>query len=71
MYSNRGLTFIKMVNYKIAIQDFEQAILLDSGIPSAYYGKGLIYFYTELFLQAIENFNLAIKLYPKYIEAAP
>lgn len=58
-----AITHIKIGNYSEAIRNCNKAIELDSSYQYSYYLKGLIFYETEDYFNAIENFDLAISLY--------
>ena len=39
-FDSRGLTYLKLGQWELAIADFNSALRLDSKLPSALYGRG-------------------------------
>jgi len=66
---NRGKDFFVEQKYDEAIQEFDQAIAIDSKFAEAYKGRGLAYFWKRDVDRGIEEFNYAIRLNPNDAEA--
>jgi protein O-mannosyl-transferase len=43
IFNNRGVAYGELGQYKLAIEDFNNAIGLDPGYPAAYYNRGVAY----------------------------
>jgi len=52
------------IQYKRAIADYDQALLLDPSRVAAYYERGLAYYYLDQNKRAIDDFDQAIRLDP-------
>jgi len=65
-YTNRGLAYDNLGEYRRAIQDFDQALRLDPGDAFAYNGRGSAYRKLGEYRRAIEDFDQAIRLDPGY-----
>jgi len=69
-YNWRGLIAGKEeLDYHRAIQNFDEAILLDPQYAIAYANRGIAYSKLGDYKKAIEDYNKAIKLYPNYSKA--
>ena len=60
-YERRAKVNFIMKNYHDALRDYDKCILLDSSIPTAYYGKAKIYIQRGDFKEAIPNLEESIK----------
>ena len=65
----RGAVRNRLSNYNAAIQDFNNAISLDSTDGDLYYGRGFAKLALQNFPEAVKDFNKAIELNPNDIEA--
>ncbi len=61
-YTNRGLTYADNGQYDRAIQDYNQAIMLDPNFAAAYMGRGIAYAVKGEYDQARSDFNKALAL---------
>jgi tetratricopeptide (TPR) repeat protein len=66
-YSNRGWAYNGLKQYKRAIQDYDQAIILDPKFANAYNGRGVAYLNLGQYECAIHDFDEVINLNPKYL----
>jgi len=66
---NRGNDFIAEKRLDDAIQEFDQAIAINSGLAEAYLGRGIAYRNKGDRDRALEEFNHAIRIRPNYAEA--
>lgn len=62
VYYQRGLLYLKLQQYRIAIQDFSNAIRMVPDSSSALYARALAYQGENNFVSAIDDLNSAIKL---------
>jgi tetratricopeptide (TPR) repeat protein len=69
IYGSRGVGYYSKGDYDRAIQDTDQAILLNPNEPSFYYTSGLAYKKRGDFDRAIQDFNEAIRLNPNFERA--
>ena len=69
LFDNRGAAYGKLGRYKLAIEDFNKAIGVDPGDPTAYFNRGTAYGKLGQHKLAIEDFNTAIRLNPDYAVA--
>jgi len=69
IYGSRGVGYYSKGDYDRAIQDTDQAILLNPDEPSFYYTRGLAYKRKGDFDHAIQEFNEAIRLNPNFERA--
>jgi tetratricopeptide (TPR) repeat protein len=69
VYYNRGLAYLNNHCYKKAIEDFDQAIRLDSKNADLYYSVGLAYFAQGNYDYAIRNYSRAIYYGPSNAKA--
>ena len=66
IYGSRGVGYYSKGDYDRAVQDTNQAILLNPIEPSFYYTRGLAYKKKGDFDRAIQDFNEAIRLDPNF-----
>jgi tetratricopeptide (TPR) repeat protein/S1-C subfamily serine protease len=64
-YATRGGTYYKLKEYKLAIDDFTQAIKIDSQNANYYAVRGGCYLQLKEYKQAIDDYTQAIKIDPK------
>ena len=64
-YATRGGTYYKLKEYKLAINDYTQAIKIDSQNAEYYAFRGGIYSVLEEYKQGIDDLTQAIQLDPK------
>jgi tetratricopeptide (TPR) repeat protein len=67
--NTRGLTKYKLGDYQGAIQDYNQALRLDSTYTYAYNNRGIAKKNLKDYQGAIQDYNKAIELKPNYAEA--
>ncbi len=65
----RGITYGKLGQYPLAIEEFDKALRLKPYYIKAYYNRGLAYAKLGQHQRAIENFNQAINMMPDYDKA--
>lgn len=63
-YNGKGLYFAKRCQYRQAIKNFDQAVILNRHDVQAYINRGNIYLKICNYRQAIEDFNTALRLKP-------
>ncbi len=69
IYSNRALLLGKyMYRDKEAIADYTKAINLDRNFQRAYLNRGLAYYFSEQYPQAISDFNKLVEINPESIK---
>ena len=68
-YSNRGLAYYDLKQYKKAVQDYSRAIELDPNYTAAYNNRGNSYYALNAYQQALPDFDQSLKLDPKYAKA--
>ena len=68
-FVNRGLERLKNEQYKEAIEDFTQAININSKYADAYFLRGCTYSDIGNYQEAIADYTCTIKITPKYIDA--
>ena len=67
---NRGIAYVELGQYQMAIEDYNKAIRLKPGIMlQAYNNRGNVYTKLGQYQMAIEDFNKAIRLKPDYAYA--
>ena len=64
-YATRGVTYYELKEYKLAINDYTQAIKIDSQNAEYYAFRGGIYSVLKEYKQAIDDLTQAIKIDPK------
>jgi tetratricopeptide (TPR) repeat protein len=62
VFESRGLVYMDMKNYNMAIEDFNQAIQFDETYPDNYHYRGLARIELHQLKEAIDDFNLALEL---------
>src|SRR5690606_34343713 len=62
IYYKRGLIYLNMQQYRVAIQDFGDAIRMVPDSPNAFYARALAYQGENNLERAIADLNSAIKL---------
>jgi serine/threonine protein kinase len=67
-YKNGYLYYVKG-DYDLAINEYNQAIKLNSNYGKAYFKRGLAHHKKNNFVQAIKDYDKAIELKPEYIDA--
>ena len=60
IFTQRGISFLKLKQFDKAINDFNSAIKIDSGSSIAYFNRGICNLRKEHWLNAIIDFNKAI-----------
>lgn len=68
-YTNRGLAFDSLGNYRRAIEDYDKAIEVNPQDAQAYYNRGNDYNYIGEYRQAINDLSMAIELNPRDAKA--
>ncbi len=63
-YDRRGAAYRNQGEYNLAIQDYNQAIKLNSKFAQAFNNRGVVYDHKGDFDRAIQDFDQAIKLKP-------
>ncbi|OUL31925.1 hypothetical protein BV378_01270, partial [Nostoc sp. RF31YmG] len=67
--NNQGAAKLKEKAYSAALEDFNQAIQLNSESTFAYYNRGLTYTYLKKYQAAIEDFDKVVAAVPAYATA--
>ncbi|OUL33588.1 hypothetical protein BV372_15765, partial [Nostoc sp. T09] len=67
--NNQGAAKLKGKAYSAALEDFNQAIQLNSEYTAAYYNRGLTYTYLKIYQAAIEDFDKVVATVPAYADA--
>lgn len=68
-YTKRGIAYEYLGESKLAIKDYDSAILTNSKYYDAYIQRGIIYFKLDDFKHAIKDFEKALELRPNYSKA--
>ena len=68
-FSNRGLAYHELKQYRVAIKDFNRAIELDPEYATAYNNRGNSHYELNEYQQALNDYNKSLKLKPKYAKA--
>jgi tetratricopeptide (TPR) repeat protein len=67
-YNLRGISYTKLKNFTLAINDFSESIKLQNGQNAdTYYNRGICYYDAKRYNDAIEDFDFSLDLYNKYI----
>jgi tetratricopeptide (TPR) repeat protein len=69
VYFGLGLVKTKMRKYNQAIAAFDQAIVLDSGNAEILVNRGTVYYYKDMYAEALIDLNLAIQVNPEEANA--
>ncbi|MEI6435607.1 MAG: tetratricopeptide repeat protein [Bacteroidota bacterium] len=71
LYAYRGAIFYNMQKYDKAIQDFDNALILNPNLPEVYYNRGLLYhlFEPKQLEKALSNYDIAIEFNPYLVDA--
>lgn len=62
---NRGEYYFSVPNYKEAINNYDEALVLDKNYIDALYKRGLAWYNLGNYKKAIENYSSAVKLNPQ------
>lgn len=68
-YNNRGKIKYYMYDFDGALEDFNNAILMDSSSFAAYNNRGAVYQQFGEFSKALQDYSKALSLKPDYFEA--
>ena len=68
-YNNRGITYRNIGQLNKALNDFNQAIVLNPRFAGAFYNRGLTYRNIGQLEKALNDFNQAIVLDPRFVVA--
>ena len=68
-YYNRGLVYLYLEQYELAIQDCDKALELNSNFAPTYINRGIIYFELGNYESAFNDYNKAIEYKPDYVNA--
>jgi tetratricopeptide (TPR) repeat protein len=68
-FLNRGRNRYQRGDYKGAIEDYNQAIILNPDNPNAYYSRGLLLHQLGDAMSAVLDFERALELNPRYADA--
>lgn len=68
-YCNRGMAYLDLKQFNLAMTDFEQARRWNPSQPLAYLGMGRVYLHTRQASQSIVNFDEALRLKPGWPQA--
>ena len=68
-YLNSGNTFYNKADYDRAIQDYDQAIVLNPNLAEAYNNRGYVYYIKGDINKAVADFEAALKLDSNYTNA--
>jgi tetratricopeptide (TPR) repeat protein len=63
-FLDRGMLFAGRGDYDLAIEDYTQAIRLDTNNSAAYFNRGIAYYFKSDYDRAITDYTQAIKLDP-------
>jgi tetratricopeptide (TPR) repeat protein len=66
IYNNRGVSYRRLKQYRRAIQDYDEAIRLNSRVALAYYNRGIVYGILRQYSRAIQNYDEALRLSPRF-----
>ena len=61
-YANRGSMYGGLMNFVKEVEDYNEAIIIDSNNSNYYLNRGFGYFWLKNYTQAIEDFNKTIEL---------
>jgi tetratricopeptide (TPR) repeat protein len=69
IFTTRGTAYLKLGNYREAIEDFDKALDIEPKLAIALYNRGIAYERLGDRTKAISDFNRAIEISPNYSEA--
>jgi tetratricopeptide (TPR) repeat protein len=61
-FVNRGILLAGLDKYQDALNDYNEALEIQPGLPQAWVGKGNLYFLAERFNEAIDAYDTALEL---------
>jgi stress-induced-phosphoprotein 1 len=64
IYSNRSLTYIKLMEFPCALKDAEKCLQLDPNFVRAYHRKGTCHHFMKEYHKALDAFDKGLKLDP-------
>jgi len=67
-YANRGTPYRYLGKSRLAVNDFDSALLINPNMTLAYHNRGIAYFIMDLYLMAIDDFNVAMDMSPLVAE---
>ena len=62
VYLNRGVAYLNIKDYDLAMDDLTKSIELNGTNASAYHSRGMVYYDLEDYKMAVDNFTRAIEL---------
>ncbi len=65
IFNNRGIAYYKLGQYEMAIQDYDDAILIDPQNAGTYYNRGFTYYDLGQYERAIQDYDEVIRLNPQ------
>ena len=68
-YSNRGNLYYRQKKFDLALDDFNEALKINSNFSTAYSNRGLIYEEQKKYDLALDDYNKAILINSKYASA--
>jgi tetratricopeptide (TPR) repeat protein len=68
-YNERGAVYSQKDMFDKAIEDYSQAIKLESKLPVAWRNRGSAYYHLGKYKEAIKDLDEALKLSPEYLSA--
>src|SRR6266853_2078262 len=68
-FTNRGSGYATKGDYDRAIQDFDQALQLNSNDAIAFFDRGLAFAHKGDYDRAIQDYDQALQLNPKFADA--
>ena len=66
---NRGVLYIKLKKYHLAITDFSNAIALNQKFKDAYFNRSVCYGELKKYSDAISDYTICIEINPSYGKA--
>ncbi|XP_076437862.1 uncharacterized protein LOC143277024 [Babylonia areolata] len=65
-HNNRGFLYYLKVEFKLAVQDYTQALTFNPHLAVAHYNRGLIHYRLSRFSEAVEDMQKALSLQPDF-----
>ena len=68
-YNERGFYHYMMVDFYLAIEDYNESILLDPKFEIAFYNRGLVRYRLGMYAHSKEDLERCLQMNPQFVEA--